>query len=85
MAANPTVEMSSVGRWPGRCSGRMAAIVRMLCTPCTVTVEDKPNPRLPESGVKRGYGRCGTASDHEHIVILLFDILLSYDVDLLPP
>lgn len=39
MAANPTVEMSRVGRWPGRCSGRMAAIVRVLCTPCTVTVD----------------------------------------------
>ena len=39
MAANPTVEMSRVGRWPGRCSGRMAAIARVLCTPCTVTVD----------------------------------------------
>ena len=27
MAAKPTVEMSRVGRWPGRCSGRMAAML----------------------------------------------------------
>jgi hypothetical protein len=32
MVAKPTVEMSSVGRWSGRCKGRMAAIVRVLCT-----------------------------------------------------
>ena len=32
MAANPTVEMRSVGRWPGRCKGRIAAIVRVPCT-----------------------------------------------------
>ena len=59
MAAKPTVEMRSVGRWPGRCRGRMAAIVRVLCTVLysTGTVGDKPN------WCKRGYGIARHSSD----------------------
>jgi hypothetical protein len=52
MVANPTVEMRSVGRWSGRCRGRMAAIVR--------TLGDKPNR------CKRGTGSDTTGPGHHH-------------------